>query len=258
MGESLAEGWIRDRAVEVDAESATIDLRPSKGEIERSSVAGVSQAALLTARPWRTFRWYEGQRHYSGSYWAATEANHVIYESRLELSALVMADFDRAVCKIVAQPFLLQAVVNGHRRRHIPDYLLRTTTGLVVVDVVRARRLAEDPAAGELCAWTHEVIGSTGWEYRVYSEPPTVLMRNVGFLSGYRRSRYISRDALREIIFRRRAMVGLRIDDALRAIGRAGPGPLMRSALLHTLWNQEFSVDLQGPLRSSTVLGAPR
>lgn len=28
-------------------------------------------------------RWHKGQRHYSGTYWSATERGHVIYESRL-------------------------------------------------------------------------------------------------------------------------------------------------------------------------------
>ena len=39
--------------------------------------------------PWPTFRWYYGQQHYSGSYWAATMAAHVIYDSRLELARLL-------------------------------------------------------------------------------------------------------------------------------------------------------------------------
>lgn len=29
---------------------------------------------LSGAAPWRRFRWYHGQKHYSGSYWSATEA----------------------------------------------------------------------------------------------------------------------------------------------------------------------------------------
>jgi len=32
---------------------------------------------------------------------------HVVYESRLELARLLLADFDRAVVTIVAQPFQL-------------------------------------------------------------------------------------------------------------------------------------------------------
>jgi hypothetical protein len=41
--------------------------------------------------------------------WSATMRGHVIYESRLEPSRLIFADFDRAVHRILAQPFLLKA-----------------------------------------------------------------------------------------------------------------------------------------------------
>jgi len=83
----------------------------------------------LEAATWRTFRFYQGQRHYSGKYWAATERDHVIYESRLELSSLLLADFDPAVTRVVAQPFRLSAVVNGRLRRHIPDFLWGSGSG---------------------------------------------------------------------------------------------------------------------------------
>ena len=55
----------------------------------------------------------QGQRHYSGTYWSATMGDHVIYESRLELARLLFADFDPSVRRIVAQPFLLKAEVEG-------------------------------------------------------------------------------------------------------------------------------------------------
>ncbi|MGH3624330.1 MAG: TnsA-like heteromeric transposase endonuclease subunit [Sciscionella sp.] len=95
----------------------------------------VGQDAVVSASPWRTFRWYQGQRHYSGSFWSATERDLVIYESRLELARLLFADFDRSVQRILAQPFLLRAAVAGALRKHVPDYLLLTSTGPLVVDV---------------------------------------------------------------------------------------------------------------------------
>ncbi len=47
------------------------------------------------AVPWRTTRSARGQVHYPGWYWSATTGSHVIYESRLELARLLLADFDR-------------------------------------------------------------------------------------------------------------------------------------------------------------------
>lgn len=43
--------------------------------------------------------------------------DHVIYESRLELSRLLFADFDPSVHGIVAQPFLLKTTSRGRRGR---------------------------------------------------------------------------------------------------------------------------------------------
>ncbi|MEK8141778.1 TnsA-like heteromeric transposase endonuclease subunit [Streptomyces sp. M10(2022)] len=96
---------------------------------------------LRQARPWRTFRWFKGQQHYSGTYWSATVGDHVIYESRLELGRLLFAGFAPEVRQIVAQPFLLKAGVDGKVRKHIPDYLLLTDDGPVVVDVNRGTDL---------------------------------------------------------------------------------------------------------------------
>ncbi|HZE16702.1 MAG TPA: TnsA-like heteromeric transposase endonuclease subunit, partial [Mycobacterium sp.] len=98
---------------------------------------------LSDAAPWRTFRWYRGQKHYSGTYWASTEESHVIYESRLELARLLYADFDGAVCRIVAQPFLLKAKVDRRVRRHVPDFLLMTDQGPVIVDVKPSARVSD-------------------------------------------------------------------------------------------------------------------
>ena len=56
------------------------------------------------AVPVREFRWYRGRRHYSGWYWAVTTSGHVVYESRLELARMVLADRDPDVVARAAQP----------------------------------------------------------------------------------------------------------------------------------------------------------
>ncbi|OBG80608.1 hypothetical protein A5699_10185 [Mycobacterium sp. E802] len=167
--------------VEVDVGSAVVEFRPAAGQAVSQVARRVSVASLFEAVPWRTFRWYKGQRHYSGKYWSVTDNDHVIYESRLELSAARMADFDRAVQQIKAQPFLLTAIVNGRSRSHVPDYLLKTDTGPVLVDVVRGERLGV-PKIQLLCDWTQRVAESLSWRYEVVSEQPPILHGNVRFL----------------------------------------------------------------------------
>jgi hypothetical protein len=54
--------------------------------------------------PWRRVRSRHGQAHYSGSYASATTGGFVVYESRLELARLLLADFDPQMEHIYAQP----------------------------------------------------------------------------------------------------------------------------------------------------------
>ena len=82
---------------------------------------------------------------------------------------------------IVAQPFMMQMPIGGKIRRHIPDYLLLTERGPVVVDVKPAE-LLDDPAVAETFDWVRAVVDSLGWSFEVASEQPRVTMENVRFL----------------------------------------------------------------------------
>jgi hypothetical protein len=66
-----------------------VSFRTESGVAEGESWTVVDSAVLSNTVPWRTFRWYKGQRHYSGLYWSATMRDHVVYESRLELARLI-------------------------------------------------------------------------------------------------------------------------------------------------------------------------
>ncbi|WET81102.1 TnsA-like heteromeric transposase endonuclease subunit [Amycolatopsis sp. QT-25] len=179
--------------------STTVSYRCADTAAEEVQVwASVEPDVLRSAVPWRTFRWYKGQKHYSGTFWSATERDLVIYESRLELARLLFADFDTSVGRIVPQPFLLRAVVAGALRRHIPDYLLFTTSGPLVVDV-KLRHRVDRPDNAFTFAWTRQVVESRGWRYEVWSEPPAVELQNVRFLAGYRRDWLFDHGLLAEL-----------------------------------------------------------
>ena len=139
----------------------------------------VSVDLVCAAQPWRTFRWYHGQRHYSGEYWSATEQRHVSYESRLELARLLFADFERSISRILAQPFLLTVAIDGRLRRHAPDYLLLSSRGPLVVDV-KPRRQLDDDRVSQTLEWTRELVEQRGWVYEVWSEPDEVALATSG------------------------------------------------------------------------------
>ncbi|WP_406107760.1 TnsA-like heteromeric transposase endonuclease subunit [Streptomyces sp. NBC_01003] len=224
--------------------------RADQGLEEDLEWASVSLDLLRNAQPWRTFRWHRGQKHYSGTYWSATVGDHVIYESRLELGRLLFADFDPEVRHIVAQPFLIKAEVQGKLRRHIPDYLLLTDGGPVVVDVKPRHRL-ERPQIAFTFAWTKQAVESRGWQYEVWSEPDPCELENVRVLAGYRRSWLFAPVLLDGL--RSTELDGRTLGDAFRLLPER-PRPLVKSAVLHLLWSGHVSTDLDRPLCAGAVL----
>ncbi|WP_078858051.1 TnsA-like heteromeric transposase endonuclease subunit [Streptomyces sp. M10] len=229
---------------------ATVSFRGHGGGVEERSWASVAAVSLQTADPWRTFRWYRDQKHYSGTYWSATMRDHVIYESRLELSRLLFADFDPSVRAIVAQPFLLQTVLEGKVRRHIPDYLLFTGQVPVVVDVKPLQRLS-NPEVAFTFDWTRRVVESRGWEYEVWSDPPAAELENIRFLAGYRREWLFNPEILEAL--RDADLDGLHLGQAMGCLPDH-PKPQVRAAIQHLLWTRVFVTDLDRPLGPSHVL----
>ena len=222
------------------------------GTERRRPWPSVSTDELAAATPWRIFRWYKGQKHYSGLYWSATTRTHVPYESRLELTRLLDADFDTAVSGIVSQPFLLSAVVDGQRRRHVPDYLLMSDDGPIVVDVKPEARLGNPKVASTL-AWAKRAIESRGWRFEVSCEPAEQRASNIRFLAGYRRD-WLSPPGLLDEL-RAADLNGLTLAEAVTA--RSGwEEPLVRAALFHLLWRGDYQVELDTLLTPKHVIGA--
>lgn len=226
-----------------------LTVRRRDGEEVGVPLKEAHTALLSDAVPWRTFRWYHGQQHYSGLYWSATERDHVPYESRLELARLTMADFDQTVRHIIAQPFLLTAVVDGVTRRHVPDYLEFRATGLQVVNVKPKRRL-KDPKVAYALGWAKNVVEDAGWQFEVFTEPDEVQFGNVKFFAGYRREEAVFPAALAEM--RARDLDGITFGAAVADSWH--PPARARAALLHMLWRQELEIDMRMPLSAGTTM----
>ncbi|WIX85705.1 TnsA-like heteromeric transposase endonuclease subunit [Amycolatopsis sp. DG1A-15b] len=226
------------------------DLR----DVQTRPWSEVDAALLSAAASWRTFRWHRGQKHYSGTYWSSTTRSHVSYESRLELTRLLYADFDNSVCGIVAQPFLLQKEISGRPRKHVPDFLLLTSSGPVVVDV-KPQRLLEKPEVAVVLGWTRREVECRGWRYEVWSEPPRGELETIRFLAGYRREWLFDYALLAEL--RAMNLDGISLSEACLQL-TAWPAAVVRSALLHLLWCRHFLVDLAAPIGPCYVLRTSR
>lgn len=235
-----------------DLGSAVVSYRPAAGQEAVAPFADLPLAALLHAAPWRTFIWFKGQKHYSGEYWSATEHDHVIYESLHELSFLLLADFDQSVDRIVAQPFQLEFPTRPKPTQHIPDFLLSTSGGAIVVDVTWPERL-NDPKLANRLALTREVVDRRGWIYAVVTEYPPDFLANVRFLAGFRRDWLVNQEALAVLRSEGESLVGMSLGEVALNV-RPLPTALIRSALFHLMWRQELVVDLAMPLDPSTII----
>jgi hypothetical protein len=207
----------------------------------------LSSQLVLGALPWRTVRSHRGQRHLPGWYWSSTTGGHVVYESRLELARLLLADADPDVVGIAAQPFL---VWDGNRR-HVPDFLLARTDGSVLVVNVKPADRLESPRVADALSWAGEVFVGRGWEHEVWSDADPTTLANVRFLAGYRRSALLSEISTR--VAASLAGAGQTIADAEAAL-RAGGVREPRPVLLHLLWSGGLRADLTRPLTSETEL----
>ncbi|VBA45360.1 TnsA-like heteromeric transposase endonuclease subunit [Mycobacterium attenuatum] len=235
----------------VDSAHAVAEIRDRDTLSEVAILWGCATTDFLsTAMPWRTFRWRDGQRHYSGTYWSATNRDHVIYESRLELARLLLADYDTAVLNVIAQPFLLRARVNRRMRRHIPDFLLFTDSVPTVVDVKPRHRLAVDKVRFTL-DWTRALVETLGWRYEVWSGSPDVLVHNVRFLAGFRNPDRFDPQLVKEI--HHQSISDTNLGQVLdRDLGE--PPWRVRAAVLHLVWCQALEVDISAPLSKASPL----
>lgn len=204
--------------------------------------------------PVREFRWYRGRKHYSGWYHASTAGRLVAYESRLELARILLADFDRSVVHIAAQPFQLVGRDGDRIRRHVPDLFLVHTDGLVTVVDVKAPSRMKDPKVIAQFDWTRRLCSDRGWAYETWSGAEPVVVENVRFLAGYRRRLLLEEPVLAEVLEAagRQSTIG----GVEAALASRYPGEVVRPAVLHLVWCGGLTADLRQPLAGATAIRA--
>ncbi len=226
--------------------------RRGDGESVETTLDRVVVDDVAAGLPVREFRWYKGRRHYSGWYWSATVERLVVYESRLELARIMLADLDPDVVAIAAQPLQLVGSDEGRIRRHVPDLLLVHADGYVtVVDVKAAAKLA-DPSVQALFGWTRRLVEWRGWGFEVWSGAERHLLDNVRFLAGYRRRSVVAEDVIPMVldVAGRQATIG----GIERALSDRQPLQLVRPVVLHLLWAGLLWADLTRPLSPGTAV----
>lgn len=176
----------------------------------------------------------------------------MVYESRLELARLLLADFDPDVRGIFAQPCWVVARIGDRIRRHVPDFLLVMRSGTVrVINVKPADRL-RDPEIAEALAWPGELIERHGWEYEIWSGADRVLLENIRFLAAYRRPGIVPRSELERAWHH--AVDGDQMAVLERRLAGGRPAHEARPAVMVLLWSGRLTTDLSRPLSGESVL----
>ena len=236
--------------------NARYSLRIDGDRLEHGHLAELEARHVFEAKPRRTFRWHRGQRHYPGRYWSATTDGFVGYESRLELAALLLEDFDHRVVRIASQPFELIADRDGVERSYVPDYLIEHDDHRFTVIEVKPKRRLEDPEVACALRWAGHTIQSRGWAYRIVTEPDPATLANIRFLAGYRRRwQFPQRDVeLVETATREALTLGAGLRSAGAVLNDA---PYARAVVLHLLWRRSLLCDLTSALSNHTQLEKP-
>ncbi|MFF7337356.1 TnsA-like heteromeric transposase endonuclease subunit [Streptomyces sp. NPDC008163] len=205
------------------------------------------------SEPWRRVRSVHGMAHYSGDYASATTGGQVVYESRLELARLLLADFDPSVCGIFAQPLRMVAQVDGRVRSHVPDFLLVMRSGTVrIVNVKPASRL-QDPKVAQALAWPGHLIERHGWEYEIWSGAEPTLLENIRFLAAYRHPGVVPADAVERAW--QEVVDGEELALAERRLAGGREPEEARPPLMALLWAGRLTTDLAArPLSGECVL----
>lgn len=235
--------------------NAQYSLRLDSDRLERGELADLDGRHVFEAEPRRTFHWHRGQRHYPGRYWSATTGGFVGYESRLELAALLLEDFDDRVVRIASQPFELIANRDGVERSYVPDFMVRHGDQRFTVIEVKPKRRLKDPEIAAALQWAGDVIQSRGWEYRIVSEPDPTLLSNVRFLAGYRRLWQFPKHVVETA---ESSIAGAHtLGATMRSAGVAlGDIPYARAVVLHLIWRRAIVCDLTSILANDTSLEA--
>jgi hypothetical protein len=246
---------LAQHGAQMKASGPVVWIRYDDGSVHELALDRLRLADFAGSVPWRQVRSRHGDAHYSGSYASATTGGFVIYESRLELARMLLADFDPQIQHIYAQPFRLVAYSGGRVRRHVPDFLLVTKAGTArLVNVKPAARLA-DPEIAEALAWPGVLARRRGWEYEVWSGADVTLLDNVRFLAGYRRPGVVPAEQVERAW--QCVRDGEQLADAELRLAGDRPRHEARPALLALLWAGRLVTDLTRPLSGESVLRRP-
>lgn len=189
--------------------------------------------------PVRLAATFKGQRSMPGFFWMSRMNSHLMYESKLEMVTLLQLDFNLSVAHVVPQPFTMHFQDRNKPYRHTPDFfVLYADSSGEVVNVKPKKYVLKERNQRAFTA-CQSLSAEMGFAYTTRSEPDSVLLANLWWLSGYRR-----RPARLE------EFSGYLLDAAARSLTveeileHADSQILIRPVLFYLIWNRILDVNM--------------
>ncbi|MGW9213270.1 TnsA-like heteromeric transposase endonuclease subunit [Embleya sp. NPDC055664] len=237
-GLELGEGW---------QERWSVTWRVD-GEEVSSPLGRVLQGTLAGLEPMRRFTWRRAQRHRPGlPYMVSTGRLHGS-ESLEESKLLLALDFDAQVTEIVSQPLRISFTCAAGERDHTPDYLVRTRSGVWLIDVRPAALIKATDR--ESFAAAAEMARAYGWGFAVAAGWLPHVMVTLEWFSSQRRPKKdplgVEPGLLEQVGLGARTFGELAASSAFE--------PVARAQLLHLLWHRRLGTNLHEPLGDGSVI----
>ncbi|WP_163699781.1 TnsA-like heteromeric transposase endonuclease subunit [Mycolicibacterium sarraceniae] len=221
----------------------------------------IARVPFELCRPIRNFPAYRGRRSHQGKYWFSRSQRHVGFESRFEMTALMMLDFRGDAIAVSSNPFWLLWPKGVAPMRHAPDFFIRRCDGSAqVIDVKPADRLKDKDRLQH--DRTREVCNELGWEYEEFTSIDATIERNLRLLCGYHHQRFEPPAEARTAIVRclqKSGNGGTRLGDLIDAASseciHLGEDRLI-CGIYHLVWSGAMHADLTRPLSWNTVIAA--
>jgi hypothetical protein len=239
----LSKGW-------VSRWTAIVKTTGTKTALPCRDLADAPTGSL---EPVRRFSWRTSQRHRPGLACMVSTGRLHGFESFQEQQLLLALDFLGDVIDVVSQPMRIVFTTAGERAGHVPDFLVVTRDGTLLVDVRPASLIEEEDRIRFAAA--AEVALSCSWQYIVAAGWKPQVMAVLDGLSAQRRplddTLGIQSAILRHAARGPQPYGELAAGTAYPAVGRAH--------VLHLLWQRRLGLDLSAPLTDqSTVWLAAR
>lgn len=202
----------------------------------------------------REIRAYKGQKHMPGFYYMRQPRKLVAYESRLEMDILLQLDFNPATISVVSQPFILHYSDGDGEFAHIPDFLVLTDMGEIVIIDVKPKKYVNTSENKRAFRATAEACESVGWTYSVQSEPHRLYIENLRWLAGFRRFRPIVKVYTEPLIeaCQEKAL------PIVELVSEVGYPALVRPVLFYLLFHGALEINMYAQFTNESLIDLPK